>query len=69
MTPELLQITVIALLGILSIATTVIGFFIARTLRKVDANQTILFERLTAQGEKLAELLGEHRARLSRGTP
>lgn len=69
MTPELLQITVVALLGILSVATTVIGFFIARTLRKVDANQTILFERMTDQGEKLAELRGEHRARLAGGTP
>lgn len=69
MTPELLQITVVALLGILSVATTVIGFFIARTLRKVDANQTILFDRLTTQGEKLAELLGEHRARLAGGAP
>ncbi len=69
MTPELLQLTVVALLGILSVAITVIGFFITRTLRKVDANQTILFDRLTAQGEKLAELLGEHRARMSRVTP
>lgn len=63
MTPELLQIAILGLLGLLSIAATIIGFFIARTLTKVDANQTILFERQTALERQFFELLGEHRAR------
>ncbi|MGE4544214.1 MAG: hypothetical protein AB7D06_08895 [Pedobacter sp.] len=63
MTPEMLQIAVLALIGLLSIATTIIGFFVARTMSKVDANQTILFERQTALERQFFELLGEHKAR------
>ncbi|APG24099.1 hypothetical protein A7E75_02925 [Syntrophotalea acetylenica] len=58
-----MQIAVLGLLGLLSIATTIIGFFVARTMAKVDANQTILFERQTALERQFFELLGEHRAR------
>lgn len=60
--PELLQIAILGLLGLLSIAVTIIGFFVARTLSKIDDNQKLLFERQTKHGEKLAELWGEHRA-------
>lgn len=67
MPPELLQIAIIGLLTLLSVAITIIGFFVARTMSKVDANQTVLFERQAALERKLFELLGEHRARMSKG--
>lgn len=66
MPPELLQIAVLGLLSLLSVATTIIGFFVARTLSKVDANQTTLFERQAALERQFFELLGEHRGRMSK---
>ncbi len=42
-------------------------WFVVRTIKKIDDNQKLLFERQTAHGEKLAELWGEHRGRISRG--
>ena len=37
-------------------------WFVARTMKRIDDNQKLLFERQTKQGERLAELWGEHKA-------
>lgn len=37
-------------------------WFVVRTLKKIDDNQALLFERQTRHGEALAELRGEHNA-------
>ncbi len=42
-------------------------WFVVRTLKKIDDNQKLLFNRQTAHGEKLAELWGEHNGRTSKG--
>jgi hypothetical protein len=39
-----------------------IMWFIARTLRKIDANQTSLFNRLNDLSEEFYTLKGEHNA-------
>lgn len=49
-----------ALIGLL---VTVIGFFAIRTITKVDKNQTILFEQVSALWKELFLLKGEHQAR------
>ena len=43
-------------------------WFFGRTLKRIDDNQKLLFERLTRQGEQLAKLWGEHRGRTSKGS-
>lgn len=63
MPPELLQIAVLGLLSLLSVAAAIIGFFAARTLSKIDANQTILFEKYSELERRFCEFLGEARAR------
>jgi len=52
---DLMQV-VIGGLGLL------IMWFIARTLRKIDANQTSLFNRLNDLSEEFYTLKGEHNA-------
>ena len=51
----------------LYLAMLVIGFFIVRTLRQVDANQKNLFERMKDIEGKFNHLEGEHEAYVKTG--
>ena len=52
---ELIKIGLMVLLG-------VVGFFVANTLRSIDRNQALLFERQAALERDFYELRGEHRS-------
>ena len=52
---------------LISVMLTVILWFISRTLRKIDANQTELFNRLDTLSKDFYELRGEHRGVLKLG--
>jgi hypothetical protein len=41
----------------------VVGFFLVRTLTKIDRNQVELFQRITSIERDFYELRGEHKAR------
>ncbi len=45
----------------------IIGWFIVRTISKIDKNQTILFERQTKFAEDLYTLKGAHDAIMQTG--
>lgn len=55
---DLMQIIIAALFML-------VAWFIARTLKKVDANQTRLFEKYDDHETRLAHLEGQHEARTS----
>lgn len=59
MNPELVEM----LKGGMYLLLLVLGFLLARTLKKIDANQARLHERLDTLTEKFYVLQGEHTAR------
>lgn len=48
--------------GLISSLFVLAGFFMIRTLKKIDANQTELFQRLHTLENDFHELKGEHKA-------
>lgn len=53
-------------INIFNLLMVMLGFLLARTLNKIDKNQSVLFERMTRLEQNFYELLGEHRARSKR---
>jgi hypothetical protein len=53
-------------LGLISVLLTVVGFFGVRTLKKIDANQTMLFDRVSELSKDFYTLKGAHDAYIMR---
>ena len=53
-------------LGLISVLLTVVGFFGVRTLKKIDANQTVLFDRVSELSKDFYTLKGAHDAYIMR---
>jgi len=49
-------------IGLISILLTIVGFFGVRTLKKIDANQTVLFDRVSELSKDFYTLKGSHDA-------
>lgn len=56
---DLMQILVAALV-------TVVAWFFIRTLKKIDANQTSLFDKYDNHEQRLSHLEGAHAARVNK---
>lgn len=49
-------------IGLISFLLTIVGFFGVRTLRKIDANQTALFDKVSELSKDFYVLKGAHDA-------
>jgi hypothetical protein len=54
-------------IGLISILLTIVGFFGVRTLKKIDANQTVLFDRVSELSKDFYTLKGSHDALIMKG--
>ena len=54
------QMIITVALGLISLLLTVVGFFGVRTLRKIDANQSLLFDQMENLSREFYLLKGEH---------
>lgn len=64
--PELLILAVSFLAGTVCLLVTALTFFLRRTLTKIDANQTTLFDSQAVLAKELHILQGEHRGMMAR---
>lgn len=61
------QMVITMALGLISLLLTVVGFFGVRTLKKIDANQSALFDQLNTLSKEFYELKGAHETYLNLG--
>ena len=61
------QMALTAAIGLISVLLTIVGFFGVRTLRKIDANQTALFDKVSELSKDFYTLKGAHDALVSKG--
>ena len=61
------QMVITMALGLISLLLTVVGFFGVRTLKKIDANQSALFDQLNTLSKEFYTLKGAHDAMVKMG--
>jgi uncharacterized membrane protein (UPF0182 family) len=51
---------------LVAVLITVVAWFFVRTLKKIDANQTCLFDKYDNHEQRLSHLEGAHEARVNK---
>ena len=62
---EPMSVAIISLVA--CILLSIIGYFIARTLKQIDRSQTKLWEAMDTFRERLSRLEGEHNSMMNQG--